>query len=81
MSLLFHRKTKKAMGYVWIVLSIVIILSMVVTYTGLSRVATTPSSVPDSAQTPPVSTPTTSPVVLSTTTTPAAQLPVEKLRF
>ncbi len=36
MSLLFHKRTKKVVKYVWIVFSIIIILSMVVVYSGFT---------------------------------------------
>ncbi len=75
MSFLFHHKTKKAMQYLWIALSIIIILSMVITYTGLSRVSTqTPQDAQAQGnQLPP--TPSSTPVTASSTPEPVQKLP------
>lgn len=81
MSILFHRKTKKTMQYVWMVLSVIIVLSMVVTYTGLSSVAPSIAG-QDNAQTQtptPSSVPSSTPSTVTSTSTPSQ--PVEKLPF
>jgi hypothetical protein len=44
--LLFHKRTKKAIKIVWGFISIVIVLSMVVTYSGFTMLAGTATSPP-----------------------------------
>lgn len=38
MSLLFHKKTKKIIRYVWMVFAVLIILSMVIVYSGFTAI-------------------------------------------
>ncbi len=42
--LLFHKRTKKVIKYVWGFISVLIVLSMVVTYSGFTMLARTPST-------------------------------------
>jgi hypothetical protein len=44
--LLFHKRTKKAIKYIWGFISVLIVLSMVVTYSGFTMLARTPAPVP-----------------------------------
>ncbi len=80
MSLLFHKKTKKAIQYIWIGLSILIILSMVITYTGLSRVSSQVSQDAQASAQPPQQ--ENQPVAAAATSTASSTpTPVEKLPF
>lgn len=78
MSLLFHKKTKKAIQYIWIGLSILIILSMVITYTGLSRVS---SQVSQDTQTPQTQPPVTPPTAATSNASGTATTAVPQLPF
>ncbi len=51
--MLFHKRTKHIIRYIWIVLSIIIILSMVVTYSGFTMLARSGNASPSTVQTDP----------------------------
>jgi hypothetical protein len=67
--LLFHRRTKKAIKYVWGFISILIVLSMVVTYSGFTQLSrsTPPVTPPTTAQEPATTPEALSPVTASNT--------------
>jgi hypothetical protein len=46
--LLFHKRTKKAIKYIWGFISVLIVLSMVIVYSGFTMLVNTP----DTTQTP-----------------------------
>lgn len=76
MSFLFHRKTKKAMQYIWMALSVIIILSMVITYTGLSRISSTQTQQDTQTQdTEQATAPSSAPTTASSTAQPVQKLP------
>lgn len=63
------------MQYIWMALSVIIILSMVITYTGLSRISSTQTQQDTQIQEQPPTTPSSTPTTASSTAQPVQKLP------